>query len=89
MTLDDPATLDRQAEYLDAVRALGRRPRALGYIACLVGVLMVAIARFRLGGESWLLWSGVAVIAAGWALFVYAVAARLKYVRAHPFDRNR
>jgi len=80
--------MERQAAYLDKVRALGRRERNFGYVACLVGVLIVVVARFRLSGEPWLLWSGVAVIAVGWGFFVYAFWARLHYVRAHPFAEN-
>jgi hypothetical protein len=88
VTIDDPAVLERQVAYLDRLRALGRPQRNLGYVVCLVGVLMVVIARFRLGGEPWALWGGVGIIAAGWGLFIYAVAARLRFVRAHPFDPN-
>ena len=86
--IDDAALLERQHAYLDHVRALGRRERNLGYVACLVGVMMVVIARFRLSGEPWLLWGGGAMVAAGWGLFVYAIARRLIWVRAHPFDSN-
>jgi hypothetical protein len=88
VTMEDPAVLERQVAYLERLRALGRPQRNLGYIACLVGVLMVVIARFRLGGEPLALWGGAAIIAAGWGLFVYAVAVRLRFVRAHPFDPN-
>ena len=88
MTIEDPAVLERQVAYLDRLRALGRPQRTLGLVACLVGVVMVVIARFRLGGEPWALWAGAAVIAAGWGLFVYAVAVRVRFVRAHPFDPN-
>ena len=85
---DDPALLDRQVAYLDSIRALGRRERFLGLGASLIGVLIVILARFRLGGEPWALWGGVGVVAVGWSLFVYAVARRLIWVRAHPFDPN-
>jgi len=88
MMMDDPAMLDRQAAYLEHVRALGRGPRFAGFIACLVGVLMMVLARFKLDGAPWLLWPGVAVVALGWMLFIYALARRLTWVRAHPYDPN-
>ena len=53
--IDDPAMLDRQIAYLDAIRARGRRERSLGLIASLVGVLIVVVARFRLSGAPWAL----------------------------------
>ena len=85
---DDPALIDRKSAYLDSIRALGRRERSLGLIACLAGVLIMVVGRFRLAGEPWLVWGGAAVVAVGWALFVYAFARRLLWVRAHPFDPN-
>ena len=88
MTIDDPAVLDRQVAYLDMIRARGRRERSWGLIASLVGVLIVVVARFRLTGEPWALWGGLAVVAIGWGLFVVSVARRLLWVRAHPFDPN-
>jgi hypothetical protein len=46
--IDDAASLDRQSAYLEQVRALGRPQRTAGFIACLVGVLVMVLARFRL-----------------------------------------
>jgi hypothetical protein len=83
---DEAATLDRQVAYLERVRALGRPQRFAGFVACALGVAMMVLAKYRLDGAPWLLWPGVAVIALGWILFVYALARRLVWVRAHPFD---
>jgi hypothetical protein len=88
MSLQAPADLDRQVAYLETLRGLGRPQRMAGMIACLVGVLMMVLARYRLGGAPWLLWPGVGVVALGWGLFLYAVARRLTWIRAHPFDPN-
>jgi hypothetical protein len=85
---DEAATLDRQAAYVERVRALGRPQRFAGFIACALGVGMMVMAKYRFDGAPWLLWPGVAVIALGWFLFVYALARRLVWVRTHPFDPN-
>jgi uncharacterized membrane protein len=85
VSIEDAETAERYAAHVETIRAVGRRERSIGYVACLVGVMIVVVARFRLAGEPWLLWSGLAVIAVGWALFVYALWARIAYVRAHPF----
>lgn len=87
-TLDDAALVERQSAYLDHIRGLGRQERSLGLIACLVGVLVLVLGRFRFGGEPVLVWGGIAVIALGWGLFVWALARRVLWVRAHPFDPN-
>ena len=86
--MDDPATLDRQSAYLEQIRSMGRPQRFAGFVACLVGVAMMVLARYKLGGAPWLLWPGVAIVAIGWMLFIYALVRRLTWVRAHPFDPN-
>ncbi len=85
---DEAAVNTRHAAWLDAVRAQGRQARTIGFIACLGGVLVLMVGRFRLGAAPWLLWTGAAIVAVGWALFIYALARRLLWVRAHPFDPN-
>src|SRR5262249_20661135 len=85
---EDPAELARRAAYLDTLRAQGRTVRTVGFIASLVGVLILVIGRFRLGGAIWLLWTGVAVIGFGWSCFVYALIRRLTWIRTHPYVPN-
>ena len=58
--MDDAASLDRQSAYLEQIRALGRPQRFAGFIACLVGVMMMVLARYKLDNAPWLLWPGVA-----------------------------
>jgi hypothetical protein len=86
--IDDAAILDRQSAYIDTLRAQYRRERTAGMIACLAGALTLILARFRLNGETHLLWGGVVIVVTGWGLFVYAIVRRLMWVRAHPFDPN-
>ncbi len=85
---DDPALIDRQAAYVDQLRALGRAQRTMGLVASLVGVLVLVMGRYRFPDALWVTWTGAAVIAFGWACFVYAVARRFLWMRAHPFDPN-
>jgi hypothetical protein len=85
---DEAVALDRQAAYLDTLRAQGRPARFGGMIACLIGVMILVVARFKLGAPLWMLWTGGLVVAFGWGLFVYALVRRLTWVRAHPFDPN-
>jgi len=85
---DEAALLQRQAAYIDSLRGLYRSERTAGLVACLVGVILMSLARFRFSGEPALLWSGVGVIALGWGLFAYAILRRRLWVRAHPFDAN-
>ena len=86
--IDDVASLDRQSAYLEQIRSLGRPQRFAGFIACALGVMMMVLARYKLGGAPWVLWPGVVIVAIGWILFIYALVRRLTWVRAHPFDPN-
>ncbi len=83
--MDDPAELERRTAWLDAMRAQGRAARLAGLVLSLVGVMILVIGRYRLGGPTWALAGGVAVIALGWALFIYAVGRRLFWARTHPY----
>ena len=85
--IDDPEDLNRRSAYLDRVKAVGARVRPLGFILCLVGVLMLVWARYRGPGPlSPLGIAGIVVIAIGWGIFVYVLVARTRYVRRHPYD---
>ena len=84
--IDDPETLTRQAAYIDGIRGLYRRERTLGFVACLAGVMILAWSRLRFDAPPWAMWAGLAIIAAGWILFVYVLVRRSAWVRAHPFD---
>jgi len=85
---DEAQVNARQAAYVDQIRGLYRRERTLGLVGCLVGVLLLTLARFRLTDMPWLLWAAVAVIGAAWTLFAFAYFRRVAWVRAHPFDPN-
>ena len=87
--IDEAELLTRQAAYVDTVRALGRRERTIGLVACLVGVIVLVVSRYRVGAPMWGVWLGVAIIGVGWALFLYDVIRRARFLRAYPFDATR
>jgi hypothetical protein len=85
--IDDPDELARRAAYLDRLRSIGARLRPLGFVLCLVGVLVLLWARYRGPGPlSPIGIGGIVVIAAGWGIFVYVLVARTRYVRRNPYD---
>ena len=80
-------TLDaRRAVYADSVRGLARRERGAGFVACLVGALLLIWGRTVPGAPFWAVVAGLVTIGAGWLLFAYVIIRRTRYVRAHPFD---
>ena len=86
MTLDDPEVLIRRAAYIDRIRGMYQRERTIGIFGCLVGVLLLIIARYRMPGAPWAMWAAIAIIGAAWLLFAYVIFKRTAWVRAHPFD---
>ncbi len=84
--LDDPDYIRRRIAYVDTIRSLHKNKRLIGMFGCLIGVLILAWARFRAGAPSWELTAGLVVIGVSWALFAYVLYARTRYVRAHPFE---
>jgi hypothetical protein len=85
---EESQDLERRLAYIDQVRAIARRERNLGFVCCLLGVLGLAFAAYRLeaGAFSTPGVIALATIVFGWALFAYAIVKRTRYVRAHPFD---
>lgn len=86
--IDDPQELARRAAYIDEIRGVARSARTIGFICCLVGVLVLAFASYRLeaGAFSPAGYAALGVIIFGWVLFTYAIVKRTRYVRAHPYD---
>jgi hypothetical protein len=82
----EPNFLHRKAAYIETVRALGRRARNAGFVACLLGVLLLVWARVGSGAPVFVLWIALAVIAVGWGLLVWSVIKRVGYIRSHPFE---
>ena len=79
-------TAEARAAYLAALRAQDRGTRNAGYVACLLGVLVMMSGRYATGAPAWLVYVGLPVILLGWGLLAYAVFKRAAYARAHPFD---
>ena len=83
---DDSLLIARRAAYADTIRGLGRRERGLGFVACLLGELLLIWGRTVEGAPFWAVVAGLVTIGAGWLLFAYVIIRRAGYVRAHPFD---
>lgn len=84
--IDDSELNMKKSAYIDTLRGLHKSKRHLGFIGCLVGVIVMFAARIRPELPDVLVWVGVAIVAVSWLLFAYVIYARIAYVRAHPFD---
>jgi hypothetical protein len=84
--IDDSALNMRSAAYADTIRSLHRRERGVGFVACLLGAILLIWGRTVTGAPFWAVVVGLVTIGAGWLLFAYVIIRRTRYVRAHPFD---
>jgi len=84
--IDDSELSTRRAAYADTIRGLHRRERGVGFVACLLGAILLVWGRTVQGAPFWAVIAGLVTIAAGWLLFAYVIIRRTRYVRAHPFD---
>ena len=56
--------------------------RNAGFVACLVGALVMISGRYAAGAPSWLIYVGVSVIVFGWGLFLLSMIRRAADTRA-------
>jgi len=79
--------IERRLAYIEKVRSLHKNKRNAGFVGCLLGVVAMLFGRFRYSDYSQILvWGGLAVVAASWAVIFYVSVQRANYVRAHPFE---
>ncbi len=56
--------------------------RNAGFIACLVGALVMISGRYAAGAPAWLVYVGVSTIVFGWGLFLLSMIRRAADARA-------
>ena len=62
--------------------------RNTGYVACLVGTLVMLLGRFRPGAPPWLVYVGLAVIVCGWGFLVLSMVRAAADARARREGRS-
>ena len=66
----------------------GASIRNAGFVACMIGVLVMVVGRFAPWAPVWLVAVGVAVIALGWGLFAWSMLQRRADARARLKDTH-
>jgi len=84
----EPTPFADRVERIEAIRAYHRGTRNAGFLACLVGALVMIAGRFAHGAPVWLMSVGVSVIVFGWGLFAFALIKRTAYARTHSIGTN-
>ncbi len=63
------------------IRAHGRGLLNVGYVACLLGAVVMLVGRFRTGAPPWLVYVGLSGIVFGWGLFAFVSWSRFALAR--------
>ena len=80
--MSEPAPAALSPAQVEAVRAHHRGTRNAGFVACLVGVLVMVAGRYAPAAPVWLVSVGLAAIVFGWGLFGYALYRRAAMARS-------
>ena len=83
------ALTEQRLSYLQEVRGLNSGKHTLGFAVSLLGAMLLIWGRMRVDSPPMAIPSGLVLIATGWALFIYVIVMRTRYVRTHPFDPKR
>ncbi|MBP7704863.1 MAG: hypothetical protein KA105_06215 [Caulobacter sp.] len=80
--------LAKRAAYIDTLRGLYRKERLVGFLMILAGAAIVVPSRFVTTWPHAVIWTGWALVALGWVVFVYVIFRRTQWRRANPFNPN-
>lgn len=82
MTKAEPDTL--QAWYAH-VRNMHRNKRLAGFAGCAVAIGLLMYAKFTPGAPAWMTGLGLGLAGVSFALFIFVMIDRLRWVKANPY----
>ena len=71
--------------WITHVKHLHRNKRMLGFAGIILGAAMMAWWKLDPTAPDWAMWAGFGVLAASWAVFIYVIVARWRWVKANPY----
>jgi uncharacterized membrane protein len=84
-TQADPET-QRRLDWVKKVRLMHRNKRMLGFAGIILGAGMVSWARLSPSeAPPWALYTGFSILAVSWAVFIYVLIDRGRWVRNNPY----
>lgn len=75
--------------WITRVRRLHRNKRMIGFAGIVLGASMLMWWKFDPSVPQWALLAGLGVLGVSWALFVYVIVARWKWVKDHPYTPSK
>ncbi len=80
----DPELAARLA-WIARARGLHRTKRIIGLVGVVLGACLVVWWKLDASVPDWALWTGIGVLVASWAIFVFVIVARWMWVKKNPY----
>lgn len=78
---------DHRMAWITRVRRMHRDKRMIGFGGIILGAALVVWARMSPDqAPAWALMTGFGVLAASWALFIYVIVDRWRWVKKNPYS---
>ncbi len=77
--------LEARLAWIGKVRRLHHAKRMIGFAGIVLGACVVIWWKLDAAAPDWALWTGVGVLVASWALFIYVIVARWRWVKDNPY----
>lgn len=80
----DPELAERQA-WIKKVRELHRNKRMIGFAGIIAGAGILLWWKYTPGAPDWAMWAGGGLLVVSWAVFIYVIVDRYRWVKKHPY----
>ena len=83
---DQDAEYQRRVAWITKVKGLHRNKRMLGFAGIILGAALVVWARLSPDqAPGWALYAGFGVLAVSWAIFIYVIIDRSRWIKNNPY----
>lgn len=72
--------------WITHVRRLHRNKRMLAFAGIVLGAAMLVWWKSDPTAPNWAMWASIGVLAVSWAVFIYVIVARWKWVKVKPYS---
>ncbi len=75
----------RRLAWISRVRSMHRNKRMLGFAGIVLGASLLLWWKFSAEAPAWSMTAGWVVLALSWALFIYVIVDRWRWVKKNPY----
>lgn len=79
------AELERRKAWFIKVRGLHRNKRMMGFAGIIAGAGILLWWKFTPAAPDWAMWAGGGLLAVSWAVFIYVIVDRYRWVKSNPY----